>query len=261
MNDDDGYARVRVRHVVLPALADVGPDPVGAVTRLAALVRDESTVLDAAVAAILPTFGTVRVGDALALPSAALRALPAGVARRVLRVLLGRPDADTLERLLRAPDGWRATLPGPLEVEVGRGWHVLAPPGSPDVDDGGAGLETSALHRPSGIDVLAARADGTGRRSLVARPSGGVPPGLHADRLEVALRVAGPLRLRTRRDGDRVRTPGGTRALADVMSAAGVPVLLRDRLPVVVAADDRPVWVPGLVVSEQDRDRPAAPSE
>jgi tRNA(Ile)-lysidine synthetase-like protein len=284
MNDDDVHARVRVRRDLLPALAAVGPDPVGALTRLASLVRDESAVIDAALAELLPALGTVRVGHAIAVPSAALRALPAGLARRALRGVLPRLEADALERFLRAPDGWRATLPGPLEAEVGRGWHVVAPTGaSAPAEAAVVTIDAGApeLHLLSGITVVATRAHADGhadrradRRadqhadghaegsvSLVARPAGAVPPGLRMERLAVRLRAAGPLRLRTRRDGDRVRTPGGTRTLADVMAEAGVPVLLRELLPVLVDAADRPLWVPGLVVEEHVHDRDAAPPE
>jgi tRNA(Ile)-lysidine synthetase-like protein len=80
---------------------------------------------------------------------------------------------------------------------------------------------------------------------------GPLPPGLRAERLSCT--VAGPrvirLQVRARRSGDRIRTAGGTRTLADVMSEAGVPRALRELLPVVVDAEyDRPLWVPGLVL-------------
>ena len=310
MNDDGAIARVRVRTDVLPALERVGPDVVGALTRLAALARDESAVLDAAVAELVTTLPVVRIGAAIAVPSAGLRALPDGLARRVLRAALaardgGRdaapdiapdaaassgehrsPDATTVERLLRAPDGWRATLPGPLDAEVGRGWHVVAPvpvaaPArvEPVVVVLDAGVDVATVeHVPSGIHLTLTRAASAGTPgptpgptpgatsgivTLIARPSGGLPPGLVADRLTVTLHDTAALHVRTRRDGDRVRTPGGTRSLSDVMAEAGVPRALRDLLPVVVGeqgeqgddaehGEDVGVrWVPGLVVDER----------
>ncbi len=45
-------------------------------------------------------------------------------------------------------------------------------------------------------------------------------------------------------------TSGGTRKLQDVLVDAGVPRALRDLLPV-VAAGERVLWVPGVVVDEQ----------
>lgn len=291
MNDDAMFARVRVRTDVLPALRRIGPDVTGALTRLAALARDESAVLDAIVAELFTSLPVVVVGRAIAVPSTGLRALPDGLGRRVLRAVLAardaiagdpaapsgehrQPDAKVVDRLLRAPDGWRATLPGPLDAEVGRGWHVIvpvdAPAATPDGDAGsgsGPGTPVSGTapvrHEPSGMRITAVRAQSTRGRAgpsrtvtLTAVPSGGPPPALVADRLRVELLETGALHVRTRRDGDRVRTPAGHRSLADVMADAGVPRALRDLLPVVVGDDDRVRWVPGLVVDETVRDRP-----
>ncbi len=275
MNDDVAFARVRVRDQVLPALDLIGPDVVGALTRLAVIARDESAVLDAAITELLASLPVVSVGCAIAIPSAGLRALPDGLARRVLRAAFavrdtdgaagvhGRPDATVVERLLRAPDGWRATLPGPLDAEVGRGWHVIvlsSPPSRAAGPVPGQPLSgaASVQHDPSGMRLTLTPAEpatsGTTHSvTLTALPSGGLPPGLVADRLRVDLGGAGPLQVRTRLDGDRVRTPGGTRSLSDVMAEAGVPRALRGLLPVVVGEDDRVGWVPGLVVDEAMR--------
>lgn len=262
MNDEDAFARVSVRRHVLPALGDVGPDPVGAITRLAALVRDESSTLDALSERGADGLGIVTVGDAVALPSVALRALADAIARRVLRATLARaagapPDAETVERVLRAPDGWRATLAGPLDVEVGRGWHVIAPATAraSDLPQVMLDLATpSVLHRPSGMTLAVERSEGATR--LAARPGVGLPPGLAPGRLEVVLLTTGALGLRTRRDGDRVRTPGGTRSLSDLLSEAGVPRALRDLLPVIVDASGRVLWVPGVAVDADASMRP-----
>lgn len=278
MNDDATFARVRVRDQVLPALDLIGPDVVGALTRLAVIARDESAVLDAAVTELVTSLPLVTVGSAIAIPSAGLRALPDGLARRVLRAAFAvidaepaagvhrRPDATVVERLLRAPDGWRATLPGPLDAEVGRGWHVIVSLSAPSrAAVPGLGQPLSGAdevkHEPSGMRLTLTPAAPTEPATpgmtdsitLIALPSGGLPPGLVSDRLRVELRGAGPLQVRTRRDGDRVRTPGGTRSLSDVMAEAGVPRALRGLLPVVVGEDDRVGWVPGLVVDEEVR--------
>jgi tRNA(Ile)-lysidine synthetase-like protein len=77
---------------------------------------------------------------------------------------------------------------------------------------------------------------------------------MHLERLQAELAQDGPFLVRARRDGDRVRTPGGTRTLADVIAEAGVPRAVRELLPVVVrASDDEVLWVPGIVVDEDVR--------
>lgn len=284
MNDDEAVRRVRIRNNVVPSLESIGPDPVGSLTRMAALARDESAALDHVTARLLVDLPVVTVGQVVAVPSAALRALPDGLARRVLRSVLTAPEslttaatrsdhaarmpsARTVERMLRAPDGWRATLPGPLEAAVEHGWHVVAPAAAPADATSDVTLELRpspgrpdhVVHVASGLRISASlhrdgREAGTeGGTDLLAIPSGAVPPGLLPDRFAVRLQLSGPFEVRTRRDGDRVRTPGGTRSLSDVMAEAGVPRALRGLLPVVVGEDDRVGWVPGLVVDEAVR--------
>jgi len=271
MNDDADLARVRLRLEVLPALARIGPDPVGALTRLAALAGDDADVLASQVAELRTSLPVVRLGRAVMLPSAPLRVLHIALARRLLRAALhdviedesAGPDAATVERMLGAPDGWRATLPGPVDACVDRGWHLLvaaapaspaavAPPaaargatssGVPLDDTPGAVQE----HRESGVRLITGGSDAV---RLSADFPGGLPPGIDVARLSVRLRpgVARGLRVRTRRDGDRIRTAAGSRSLGDVLGEVGVPRVLRDLLPVVTGEGDAPLWVPGVVV-------------
>lgn len=268
MNEDVSLARIRVRRDILPLLAEIAPDPVAALCRAAALARAESDLLDSTVAEVRARL-VVTFGPATIVPSDGLRALPEAVARRLVRGMLPAREARTLadvERVLRAPDGWRATLPGPLDVVVDRGHHIVLPAGPQDAAGPTPGPgpvdiapASSILHGPSGMTIARGAADGAAA-TLEARPAGGLPPGLRADRLVVGLRASGEgtgamvLHGRSRRDGDRVRAAGGTRALGDVLSEAGVPRVLRDLLPVVVDADDRVVWVPGVVVDASAHD-------
>ena len=255
MNDDLDVARVRVRREVLPALDRVGPDAVGALVRLADLARDEAVALDAAVDVLVASLPVVEVGDAAAVPSAGLRAASPALARRVLRRLLGPVDARTVERLLGAPDGWRATLPGPRDASVGRGWHVLAPVGAPPagapaVLRPGFGGPAETSHAPSSLRLRADLVPDVGApvSTLAVTSAPPLPPGLHRGRSTVRLRGGGPWTVRTRDPGERIRLAVGSRPIADVMLDAGVPRSLRDRLPVVADATGRAVWVPGLAV-------------
>ena len=266
MNEDGAVARVRLRREVMPALERIGPDPVGALTRLAALARDDVDVLDALVDELRSTLPLVTFGPAVLAPSGALRALPRALARRLVRSMLQsatltRPDAATVERLISAPDGWRATLHGPIDASVDRGWHILLPlPTASTASTVPPALMGTAagevhVHEASGVRITVGRAP----CRLVAELSGGVVPGLDPARLTVTLRSEheGALRVRTRRDGDRIRTGAGTRMLGDVLGEVGVPRALRDLLPVVCGDDDRPLWVPGVVVDADAHDAAA----
>ena len=76
-NHDPAYARVRVRHTVLPTLErELGPGITEALARTAALARDDADLLDALAAEADP-------GTAL-LASEAVERLPAALRRRVL---------------------------------------------------------------------------------------------------------------------------------------------------------------------------------
>jgi len=223
------------------------------------LARDESEVLTRLVDELRTSLPLVTLGRAVMLPSVPLRALPVALGRRLLRAALqdvaaealSGPDATTVERLLDAPDGWRATLPGPLDASVERGWHVLVPAAAAESTPISMLLDTAAgvvhVHQPSGARLTVR---GEAALTLTTEFAGGSPPGIDVARLTVRLRaeVGGPLHVRTRRDGDRIRTNVGTRSLSDVLGEVGVPRALRDLLPVVTGPDDRPLWVPGVVV-------------
>jgi tRNA(Ile)-lysidine synthase len=64
-----------------------------------------------------------------------------------------------------------------------------------------------------------------------------------------------PLSVRNRRAGDRFRPLGapGRRKLQDVLVDRKVPRTERDRVPVIVDADDRIVWVAGVAVAHDCR--------
>ena len=109
-NLDPRHLRNRVRHELLPLLADLSRrDPAPVLTRQADLVRDESDLLDELAAALDPT-------DANALAAA-----PVPLARRAVRRWLTAdhpPNAATVERVLAVARGEA------LAAEVGGGRRV-----------------------------------------------------------------------------------------------------------------------------------------
>ncbi|HEV7363919.1 MAG TPA: tRNA lysidine(34) synthetase TilS, partial [Solirubrobacteraceae bacterium] len=117
-NDDPVYARARVRGGLVPELRAVHPAAERNVVRTAARLRDEADVLDAAVDDVL--------GGRGALAGAELAALPAALARLVLRRLAedaaGRPAPDASERLAElvaltaAPGSAELSLQGGLRA-------------------------------------------------------------------------------------------------------------------------------------------------
>lgn len=272
MNQDPDVRRVRVRREVLPALERLGPDPVGALARLAALARDDARTLADQAAAVTARL-VRRSGPVVAVSRDDLEVLPTALASRVVRQMVrevrgtGRPPsaAHTAAILDLAP-GSAVDLPG-ARATAGGGWLAVGPAGltapTPRV------LRVpGTVHWPS-LDLVLEAAVGarTAGPVQLRLPFGGrwsadrvepslLPPGTDAALGRV---IVGPpttgrsrsrLGVRPRRPGDRVVTRVGTRKLKDVMIDAGVPRLLRPLLPV-VCAGKRILWVPGLVVDAE----------
>ncbi|OJU84275.1 MAG: tRNA lysidine(34) synthetase TilS [Solirubrobacterales bacterium 70-9] len=93
-NEEEGYARNRVRHGLVPELAAIHPAAVQNVLRTAALLRDEAEVLDALVAVELDGTGAAARGR---IAHARFAELPPALRRLVLQRLAdaaaGRPVA------------------------------------------------------------------------------------------------------------------------------------------------------------------------
>jgi tRNA(Ile)-lysidine synthase len=138
MNDDERFARVRVRRRLLPLLSTFNPRAAEALARMSSLLREDSAALDQLAAALLEEaraqLDTVseegKTGEAVWV-AVLVRAAPA-IRRRALRLWLARARGDLrrlsrahlygVERLLEGERGGRvAELPGGSRVERRRG--------------------------------------------------------------------------------------------------------------------------------------------
>jgi tRNA(Ile)-lysidine synthase len=242
------YARNRIRRLLVPFLeAEFNPQLGRALAALAARLRDEDDVLDAAAAARIPAF---LVDGAL---RAAVTAEPPALARRIVRSWLERGNrrsvtAVHVERVL-ALAGGRArgavAVPGPARVvREGdrllrrRGREAMAipltasiAPGGCVVDPGGSWRLTLSRPRPRRPDEL--RAAGPAR---VVFDADALPPNLI---------------VRSPRPGDRIQIAGvGTRKLQDILVDAKVPREARSGIPLLVG-DHVVLWVAGVARSAQ----------
>ncbi len=282
-NRDPGIRRVRVRQQVLPALAEVGPDPVGALARFAALAAEDAAALQTATAALLAE--RLDVGSLRLLPRAALSAASPALARRAVRTTIMEltgtaPDAATVADVLASPDPCARSLPDGVELRVDHGWwclerraaepavdRVIACPAPGVVDWTPAGVRLR-LDTPAGSGIApdpgAGRgADADGRDQIALQlPGVWSPPAVPAAR-RVAVPGIDPtlttvtlpaldagLTVRCLRAGDRLRTAGGRRRVVELLRTAGVPRAVRRRWPLVVL-DDVVVWVPGVAVDAE----------
>lgn len=267
-NRDTRLARVRVRRDVLPGLVGLGPDPVGAIARLADLARADSAALDRLAGEVTESV-LVRYGPAVAVRDADLAALEPALAARVLRAAVTEarasddpPTAAQVADLAGLSVGSAVDLPD-LVATRGGGWIALVArdlpqqavrpllvPGSTRWDAVGVVLEVLTEQELDRDGQLRLAVEGAWTPPRLSVDAAAVPPGGDpgAAVVVVGRLPSGPV-VRPRRPGDRVVTRGGTRKLQDVLVDAGVPRALRDHLPV-VAAGERVLWVPGVVVDE-----------
>jgi tRNA(Ile)-lysidine synthase len=289
-NRDLRIPRNRIRHEVLPRLVAEWPGTVGALARAARAAGEDADCLDGLADTAVPSVVSEEASTR-ALDVPALLALEPAIRRRLVwRVLseaAGAPVASAhVQRVLdlaaSAPrragplalPGQRVVLDGTrLVVEpcgavaerpgASRGGATpapaerLPPSVAPSARPSAEGDAASRWHLPvpGTVVVTGGRFEIAARQ--VTREEFGTVPASEAGRVAAldATVVAGPLFVRTRRPGDRVRPLGapGTRKLQDVLVDRKVPRAERDAVPLVVDADDRIVWVAGHAVAEAAR--------
>ncbi|MFY0566602.1 tRNA lysidine(34) synthetase TilS [Archangium lansingense] len=244
MNRDPAFLRTRIRHEVLPVLARAAGFPV--VPRLAAFARlaaeDEALLSGLADGAwnrlVLPDGSLDAVG---------VRALEPPLRRRVLARLLAESGAEvdeaSLARALKSVETGRAvTLRG---GQVRGGLQLRTTGGRVRCVRSESSKEPPPEARPALVlagEGASGVQSGTGWTFIVAPEP--PPPGTLG--LSLSEATQWPLTVRTRRPGDRVRGPAGSRKLQDVLVDRRVPAERRDLLPVVTDAERTVLWVPGV---------------
>jgi tRNA(Ile)-lysidine synthase len=259
-NADPSVPRNRLRREVMPIIERDWPGGVRALARFAELAADDERWLSHQ--AKVEGKRVVRTGaDGVELIRASLAALPVAVARRVVRDALEAAggtaayrDVELIRRLARtARSGARADLHG-LTVECMQ--DVLR------IDRAGVPARTAAFEYVLDVpgEVRIAETGAVVRASLIRdaeRPVSVDKEGGDAVAALQASTVRLPLTVRSRRPGDRFTPFGapGSRSLQNLMVDRKVPRASRPRLPVVVDADGRIVWLAPLAVAERCRVR------
>jgi len=272
-NLDLAIPRNRLRHALMPVVEQLAPGGVRALARLASLAQDDEAVLtkraiETARDVVLSPVGPGRAG-AIEIDARSLSRVPPAIGRRVLRGVIGEIAPGTAVGAVHLQAVWdlvqadklkgKLNLPGLAVERRGRVLSVRTSgiePGTP----GTAGRSLSnkegaalTLEVPGSVDVPAAGVTITATRRAgaldVKAPFGDRRACLQADS------VHPPLSVRTRRPGDTFRPLGapGRRKLQDVLVDRKVPRDERDRVPVVVDARGRVVWVAGVALAEECR--------
>ena len=265
-NRDVGVPRNWVRHRLLPLLArHFDADVIDVLARDATILRDEAVLLDRLAEETAGRLVQTDRTGGVRLDAPSLGALPPALARRVVRLALDGLESarfrgfDHVEQVLavaRAARGRAAAdLPG---VRVERNGarvvlykrgpslrpalpafrYELAVPGRVDVPECECAIDVKLGNRASG-QLVSKQAFSDDRDVAV---------------IDAAVARAG-LAVRSRRPGDSLRPLGlrGRKKLQDLLVDRKVPRNDRDRVPLVVDADDRVLWVAGHAVSQDAR--------
>ncbi len=249
-NLDLNRTRNRVRLELIPYIQEhLEPQVVPHLSKVVSILQEEDALLDRLAWRELQDVG--REGeDEMRLDLKAVKSLPLGLARRVVRLFIRELKGDLRSVSFEDVDGVLGMEEGKclhlgkhlvLGREKGQVFLVGKTPPAPALDyrwDGKSPLHISELNL-----MVEAR-----------RKRGGARPGKFDDERTAFLdarKLAFPLRIRNRKEGDRYRPLGapGRKKLKEIMRAKGIPRQERDRRPVFVSGT-KIAWVPGLPVGE-----------
>lgn len=257
-NLDVGYARNRLRHDILPRLEAIAPGTTRALVRLGDHAREAEAAWDSVLDGIASDVLEAESEHAIVLARPRLLAYHPHIQARLLRRVLARcgsrPDrAGTraaLAFIRSSASGGRFHVQGGVVVEREfERIRVRAPGAARITDRPDRSLHIRTPSAGSGTVVV-------GGRAFRVRWAGSAErhDGEDAAFDPEALRF--PLELRAWRPGDRLRLPYGTKKLKKLFVERRVGRSARARVPVLVDADERVLWVVGV-----QRSAEAAPVE
>jgi len=238
-NADPTFLRNRIRAELLPYLeARVNSAARETLARAAGLLAEEDDLL-AELAGVLWSRTAREDAGSVRLDREALGGAPPALARRVLRRALertgglkgvGHDHVEKLRALVRGASGRRLPLPGGREAVVRFGEIRIGP--------------RAAAAAPFAFDLpVPGSVELPGGRTVLAQPAEG--PASAGMKSAVVAAPDGPLVVRSRRAGDRVRAGRRDVSLKRFLMDRRVPADVRPLLPL-VAVGNLVVWVPGL---------------
>jgi tRNA(Ile)-lysidine synthase len=248
-NQDARFTRNAIRLTILPALeALVAPGARGALVRLADLAREAEDGWAQALPLLMSQLAVQEGSGETTLDADAFMALPTLVQIRVTRAVcdgLGFPLDKTgtqlaAEFISGAKSGRGVALTGGVRLRRDLARFAFC---APAVVEGDVAVSIPGGQAGSGIARLG------GRFLRVEWKDGG------ANQNGVGFTVVGPrfpLTVRASQPGDRIELPYGTKKLKKLYLESRVPEPKRGRLPVLVDAKGRVLWIPGIAEAVAD---------
>lgn len=256
-NDDCTYTRNRIRADVLPTLAAINPALLTRAADTADALRADEEYLTAAAASI---YGSLPQPDAA--DADRLRTQPTAMRMRLYRMLHGvhaggamleQIHCTALDRLLTMQSG-ALSLPGEICASLEDGVIRFFPAPARPLDS--PATEDFSLEAVPGWTAIPQLCAEVGLFSVQEKEQAENiiqnTPNIYKLFINRNLNFAtmkGRLHWRLRRPGDRLFLRGHHRSLKKLLSAAHIPVALRDRLPILCDAEGI-VFVPGVGVRD-----------
>jgi tRNA(Ile)-lysidine synthase len=253
--------RNRVRHELIPYLRQhFTPSVQDVLAREAEIARADAEYLEHQAVEAARSI-VLEKEDGFELDGTALGALPAALARRVARRALissaggrfiGFPHVEALLQLAAAGGQGSADLPGQRATASAGRIRLTRRLEGLRADTPEVNFSRFPLSIPGTVDLASLG------WTIAARPGVRPEPLSSSDWSMVAVaagEMAMPLAVRTRRPGDRFRPLGldGRKKLQDYFVDRKIARADRDKVPLVVDARDRIVWVVGQGISDDFR--------
>ncbi len=222
-NQDLSYTRNRIRHEILPSMEQINPKLKDALCRTALAMQKQQQAFELRAEAFLTQWGDC-------LPANELRTLPEGEQAEILRQYFGKKGKQLSAEQVAQGLSLLKKNTGTVEFDrhyllhLGQNRLTLSEP-LPPVSAIPVTGETTILEDGRVLTLSKTVATEENRKNLIP--------------------ICLPLILRTRAQGDTIRTEGGTKTLKKRMIEKKIPMEVRDRLRILTDGT-KVLWCEGL---------------
>jgi tRNA(Ile)-lysidine synthetase-like protein len=242
-NQSGDYTRNKVRHDLVPMIDSLFPSWKETIRSHAAQIREAALFVDGNAARFLEEAVRFEPSNA-SFDLASFQTLDPAVRRAVLIKSWRRLTNDASDLSVRHQDAMLRLVDSPrpnLRHRLTDGWsfvksyHILA-------------FEHGNESTPDYVRILpeSGHLDLPNGETVFIGECGNIPDGIQATLCYNDGNRFFPLTARTRRPGDRLDFPFGTKKLKDWLIDKKVPIAKRDSLLLIVAADGEILWIPEL---------------